>query len=153
LLLTLKLIFIYEDNKIKNKTIINNESEKNSFIEKMLAATITKPILIETSSYKPKRSSAINSLMWIGNAEIQKHIRETQGQIYSTDDIHEYFVNLLLPRAVIEINGRERAIRAHTSKFNNKQMVEYLELLEMYCSEHLSLILTHPDEYREAMKC
>jgi len=95
----------------------------------MLGATITKPILIETSSYKPKRSSAINSLMWIWNAEIQNHIRETQGQIYSTDDIHEYFVNLLLPRAVIEINGRERAIRAHTSKFNNQQMVEYLELL------------------------
>jgi len=138
---------------VKNRTIINNETEKLAFVEKMAIATIDKPILIETSLYKPKRSTAINSLMWVWNGEIQKHIRETQGQIYSTDDIHEFMVNLLLPRQTIEINGKERTIRAHTSKFTNKEMVGYLELLEFYCSEHLNLILTHPEDYSEAMKC
>ena len=137
---------------MKKLTIINNESEKNLFVEKMLAATIKEPIQVETSLYKPKRSTAINSLMWIWNGEIQKHIRETQGQIYSTDDIHEFMVNLLLPRTTIEINGKERTIRSHTSKFTNKEMVDYLELLEMYCGEHLHLILTHPEDYNEAMK-
>jgi len=136
---------------LKNRTIINNEAEKLAFVEKMASATIDKPILIETSVYKPKRSNEINALMWIWYGEIQKHIRESQGQIYSTDDIHEFFLNLLLPRTTIEINGKERTIRAHTSKFTNKEMVDYLNLLEMYCAEHLSLILTHPNEY-EAIK-
>lgn len=123
-----------------------------AFIEKIAAATIDKPILIETSLYSPKRSSEINALQWIWNGEIQKHIRDTQGQIYSTEDIHEFMLNLLLPRKVVEINGKERAIRAHTSKFTNKEMVNYLNLLEMYCAEHLSLTLTHPEEYKQAMK-
>lgn len=133
---------------MKNKTIINNDVEKLAFVEKMAQATIEKPILIETSLYKPKRSADINSLMWIWNGEIQKHIRDTQGQVYSTEDIHEFMINLLLPRSIVEINGKERAIRAHTSKFTNKEMVDYLNLLEMYCAEHLSLVLTHPDEYK-----
>lgn len=137
---------------MKNEAIIQNEQDKQRFIDKMQAATITKPILIETSNYKPKRSKAINSLMWLWNSEIQVHIRETRGQIYSTLDIHEFFISLLLPNSVIEINGKQKTIRAHTRKFNNKQMVGYLELLEMYCAEHLNLILTHPNEYKEAFK-
>lgn len=136
---------------MKNETIINNETDKKAFIEKIQNATITSPLLVEVSKYKPKRSHSINSLMWLWNGEIQRHIRETQGQVYSADDIHEFMVNLLLPRTTIEINGKERTIRAHTSKFTNKEMCGYLELLEMYCAEHLGLQLTRPDDYREAM--
>ena len=137
---------------MKKQTIINNEPEKNAFIEKMLAATITKPILIETSEYKPKRSTAINRLLWLWNGKIQKHIRETQGQIYSTEDIHGYFVSLLMPSKSVEINGRERIVRAQTSQMDNKTMCGYLELLEMYCAEHLNLILPHPEDiYNEAI--
>ena len=137
---------------MKRTTIIKTEEDKRTFIKALENAKIDKPVLVETSLYKPKRSLAINSLLWIWNGEIQKHIRDTQGQIYSSDDIHEYFVNLLLPRKAIEINGRERAIRAHTSKFTNKEMVDYLGLLEMYTAEHLNLILTHPEDYSKAMK-
>ena len=137
---------------MKKTTIIKTEEDKQAFIKALENAIIKDPVLVETSLYKPKRSLAINSLLWIWNGEIQKHIRDTQGQIYSSDDIHEYFVNLLLPRKAIEINGRERAIRAHTSKFTNKEMVDYLGLLEMYAAEHLNLILTHPEDYSEAMR-
>lgn len=136
---------------MKNITIISNTSDKEDFIERIKKADITKPILVETSLYKPKRSLAINSLMWLWNGEIQKHIRDTQGQVYSADDIHEYMVLLLMTKRVVEINGREKTIRAATSKMTNKEMVDYLELLEQYCAEHLNLILTHPEEYREAM--
>lgn len=137
---------------MKQTTIIFNEADKEAFIAKIKAAVITKPVQVETSLYKPKRSLAINKLMWLWNGEIQKHLKESQGQIYSTEDIHEYFVDLLLPRKMVNINGREKAIRAHTSKMTNKEMCDYLEILEMYCSEHLGLILPHPEEmYNEAM--
>jgi len=137
---------------VKQTTIIFNEADKEAFIAKIKAAVITKPVQVETSLYKPKRSLAINKLMWLWNGEIQKHLKESQGQIYSTEDIHEYFVDLLLPRKMVNINGREKAIRAHTSKMTNKEMCDYLEILEMYCSEHLGLILPHPEEmYNEAM--
>ena len=138
---------------MKKQTIIHNEADKMSFISILQKAKIEKAILVETSVYKPKRSLAINRLLWLWNGEIQKHIRETQGHVYSVDDIHEYFVTLLLPNDVIEINGKEKTIRAHTSKMNNKEMCLYLELLDMYCAEHLNLILPHPEDlYLEAMK-
>ncbi len=137
---------------MKQVTVITNEAEKLAFIEKIKNAIITAPIQVETSKYKPKRSLAINKLLWVWNGEIQKHIRETQGQIYSTEDIHGYFVSLLMPSKDIEINGKERVIRAQTSQMDNKTMCGYLELLEMYCSEHLNLLLPHPeDAYNEAM--
>lgn len=137
---------------MKKATVINNEQDKQNFIKKMENAIITKPILVETSEYKPKRSLAINKLLWLWNGRIKQHIQDTQGQIYSVDDVHEYFVGFLLPKTAIEINGKERVIRAHTSKFNNKDMCNYLELLDMYCSEHLGLVLPHPEDlYNEAI--
>lgn len=137
---------------MKKVTILNNEAEKLAFVEKMATATIDKPVQIETSLYKPKRSNSINALMWIWYGEIQKHLKDHFGQIYSTDDIHEYMILKLLPKKAVEIDGDMKIIRAHTSKMNNKEMVVYLETLEHYCGSDLGLRLTHPDEYREAMK-
>jgi len=137
---------------MKNSSIISNEAEKLAFIEKMQKAEIKKPILIETSEYKPTRSMAINKLLWLWNGRIKEHIQETQGQIYSVDDIHSYFVGFLLPKKVIEINGKERIVREETRKFNNKDMCKYLEMLDFYCAEHLNLILPHPEDlYLEAI--
>ena len=137
---------------MKKQTVITNEKEKLAFVEKMAMATISDPVLIETSLYKPKRSLAINRLMWLWNGEIQQFLKDHKGQIYSTDDIHEFMVNLLLPREIVEINGKTRVIRAHTSKMNNKEMCMYLETLDMYCASELGLQLTHPiDLFNEAM--
>ena len=136
----------------KKVTIIETEADKLDFAAKIVNANIENPIQVETSLYKPKRSLAINRLLWLWNGVIQKHIRDTQGQIYSSEDIHEYMVSLLLPSQSVEINGKQKTIRAHTSKFSNKKMCEYLELLEMYCGEHLSLMLPHPEDiYNEAI--
>ncbi len=100
-----------------------------------------------------KRSAAINRLMWMWYGEIQEFIRAHHGQVSSTDDIHEFMVNLLLPKKVVEINGISKAIRRPTSKMNNKEMSEYLELVDHYCGSDMGLALTHPiDLYTEAMK-
>jgi len=118
----------------------------------MESATIDKPVMIEVSLYKPKRSLAINRLNWLWMGEIQQFLKEHLGQIHSTDDLHEYFVNLLLPRTAIEINGKARDIRAHTSKMTNREMSQYLETLDHYCGSELGLSLTHPsDIYQSAM--
>jgi len=138
---------------MKKTTIIQTESDKQKFIKSLENAIIDKPVLVETSLYKKKRSLAINRLMWMWNGEIQEFLKEHKGQIYSTDDIHEFMINLLLPREVVEINGKTRVIRAHTSKMNNKEMCLYLETLDHYCGSELGLSLTHPsDLYNEAMK-
>ena len=137
---------------MKRQTVINNETDKLEFIRRMENAIITKPVLVETSEYKPKRSLAINRLNWLWMGEIQRFLKERLGQIHSTDDLHEYFVNLLLPRTAIEINGKARDIRAQTHKMTNKEMSQYLETLDHYCGSELGLQLTHPiDVYNEAI--
>jgi len=137
---------------MKKRTIISNQQDLTNFIEVLQKAEIKKPVLVETSEYKQTRSSAINKLLWLWNGRIKRHVQETQGQIYSVEDIHSYFVGFLLPKKVIEINGKERIVREETRSFNNKEMCRYLELLDMYCAEHLNLILPHPEDiYNEAI--
>ena len=136
----------------KKITIIKTEADKLDFAAKIVNANIENPIQVETSLYKPKRSLAINRLMWMWYGEIQVFLRDHMGQIYSTDDLHEYFVNLLLPRKIVEIKGKAKDIRAHTSKMTNKEMSQYLETLDHYCGSDLGLSLTHPiDLFNEAM--
>ena len=137
---------------MKTTTIIKNEHDKTAFVKKVIQAFIDKPLKIEVSAYKPKRSNAINRLMWMWYGEIQKHLREHLGQIHSTNDIHEYMVLKLLPKKEVFIGDEMKIIRAPTSKMNNKEMSQYLELLDHYCGAELEIRLTHPiDLYNEAM--
>ena len=137
---------------MKKVTILNTDEEKKAFAKKILESELKEPIKVTTEIYKPKRSLAINRLMWMWYGEIQLFLRDHFGQIHSTDDIHEYMVARLLPKKAVEINGNILNIRAHTSKMNNKEMCLYLETLDHYCGSELGLSLTHPaDIYSEAM--
>ena len=136
---------------MKHTTIIHNELDKVQMIERMKHAEIKEPVKVETSLYKAKRSDEQNRLMWFWYGEIQKFIREHMGQNHSTDDIHEFMVEKLLPKHSVEINGETKVIRSHTSKFKVSEMTNYLETLDHYCGSELGLSLPHPDMYKSAM--
>lgn len=102
--------------------------------------------------YKKNRSVSQNRLYWLWVNEIKDHIERTQGKVFSTDDIHEWFKDELLPQHVIEINGKAKKAIKSTSALTTKEFTEYLEKIDWYCSDNLGLNLPHPlDLYYESV--
>lgn len=112
----------------------------------------TKQWEIEIRPAKSKRSLAANRLLWLWNSQIQIHMREHYGEIASAEDWHEILVSRLLPTRVVVFCGEPEICRTSTRKMSVADMSAYLEMLEMYCAEHLGLQLTRPEDmYFEAL--
>lgn len=135
--------------------IIRTEAERRRLIEFIEGADISKGLRVTISAIKSARSLAQNRLLWLWNAEIQRHLREAFGQIASAEEWHEILVSRLWPAdlhpVVLPDGTRYRVGRAKTRSFTVGQMAEYLELLDAYCAEHLSLLLPHPDDLMMAI--
>lgn len=102
-----------------------------------------------------KRRDAQNRLLWKWNSEIQAFMSEHHGQIASAEEWHEVFCLKLMPvegKTVRLPDGEQyEAGRWHSSRAGVKEMTEYLNRLDAYCS-CMGLMLSHPDDlYREAM--
>lgn len=116
---------------------------------------LSKPRKVAIKEIRSKRSDAQNSLLWLWNGLIQAHLRDSFGQIASSEQWHEILVAKLWPSEVhpVELpDGTKYKVgRAKTSKFNIQQMTTYLELLDAYCAEHLGLLLPHPADLMYAI--
>nr|WP_136252857.1 recombination protein NinB [Ningiella ruwaisensis] len=98
------------------------------------------------------RSQAQNRLLWKWHGELAKHILDTQGGTFSTDDIHEYVVSKLLPKRVIDGLGEPIIVRAETKKLNTKEMTEFLNHYDGWALTTYACKFTHPDDlYWQAM--
>jgi hypothetical protein len=111
------------------------------------------PLKIIVDDWKDNRSDALNRLLWLWNGTIQKFLAETQGIIAKSDDIHEELVENLLPLEYrINMAGQKAAQRARTSKMNNKELCNYLEMLEVHCTVELGMNgdyrLPNPDDLK-----
>jgi len=102
--------------------------------------------------YRKRRSLAQNRLYWWWLKKIADHINASQGTTFSDEDLHEWLKRRFLGAEVVELQGERVEVRKSTRKLSTQQMTEYLEQIDWYCTEHLQLILPHPEElYWEAM--
>lgn len=107
---------------------------------------------VEVKPFKRTRSTAQNRLMWAWLTEIKKHIHETTGQIYGSEDLHEYFKSRFLPSSQVNIGGKVYWVPASTTKLSTSEMTDYLTTIEAYCATDLDLILEKPQGlYDDAM--
>lgn len=106
-----------------------------------------KDIIVTIKPDEETRSSRQNRLLWLWNGEFAKHIEASQGQIYDTDEIHEFIVGKLLPRKAVTMPDGEPVItRASTRKLSVKDFADFLNRYEMLCADSYGLILTRPDD-------
>jgi len=107
---------------------------------------------VTIAEYKTGRSVAQNRLLWMWYGEIRNHLAETTGEQYTNDDIHEYFKDMFLDKRVVDIDERPIIVVASTSKLDTSEMSWYLNSVDIYCANNLSLQLTHPDDlWHESM--
>lgn len=134
---------------------LRTESDRRRLLGFISGLDLSKPRKVAISEVRSKRSDAQNRLLWMWNGEIQKHLRDSFGQIASSEEWHEILVAKLWPSQVHPVElpdgTKYRVGRAKTRSFNIQQMTTYLELLDAYCAEHLGLLLPHPDELMMAI--
>jgi len=86
-------------------------------------ADILTPLQVQVTAYKKKRSIDQNSLYWCRISEIVKHIRDTTGNSFSSDDVHGYLVEKYLPKRVIEIGGVAKPVSTSTTSLKVMEFI------------------------------
>jgi hypothetical protein len=135
--------------------MLRTESDRNRLMSYIQHLDITKPRKMTIVEIRSRRSDAQNKMLWMWNGLIQAHLRDSFGQIASSEEWHEILVSRLWPAEVHPVQlpdgTRYRVGRAKTRSFTIAQMTTYLELLDAYCAEHLQLLLPHPDDLMYAI--
>ncbi len=135
--------------------MLRTDIDRQRLISFLQGLDLSKPRKVAITEVRSKRSEAQNRLLWLWSGEIQKHLRESFGQIASAEEWHEILVSKLWPAEVRPVElpdgTRYRVGRAKTRGFSIAQMTAYLELLDGYCAEHLGLLLPHPEDLMYAI--
>ena len=127
-------------------TIVKTDFEIHGVKEYLRLAVQGGPQVVAIKAYRKKRSVAQNSLMWLWYGVISNHILDSTGGFYSSNDIHEWFKQLFLPKRIIDFKSRVLEIQTGTSELNVMEMMEYLNNLDHYCIEKLDLDLPKPED-------
>lgn len=135
----------------KRKMVVSNDYERNQVINFLTLLELDKPKLITIENKVNTRSKAQNSLLWLWNSAIQEFMFEHTGTVASALEWHDFLVERICPVTIVSIklpNGETTYLskRTQTSKFNIKQMTDYLEKLDAYCANNLGLLLPHPSD-------
>lgn len=134
---------------------LSTEQDRARLMGHLSGLDLSKPYKISITQVRSKRSDSQNKLLWLWNGLIQAHLRDSFGQIASSEEWHEILVSRLWPSEVRRVELPDGAAfkvgRAKTRGFTIAQMTTYLELLDAYCAEHLGLLLPHPDDLMYAI--
>jgi len=138
---------------IKKTEIICTDEQRENFVSRFMLYQLSDgPISINYKKYLNSRTEAQNATYWMWLDEIRDHLLERLGEAHTTYDIHEHMCELFLPTKVITIARKITTRRTSTSSLKVKQFKEYLDKINYYCSEHLELFVSLPEEYKNEYK-
>lgn len=103
------------------------------------------PLKVTWGAYRSNRSLEQNKLLWKWLDIIRIHIADSGGELFTAEDLHEWYKAKLLPSKVVQMNGEAIRCRSTTTKLNTKQMAEYLTGIERHAADSLHLILPMDD--------
>lgn len=106
-----------------------------------------KDLVITIVPDEETRRSKQNSLLWLLHTALAKHIEEHQGQVFDTEEIHEYVsAKLIGRRAVTMPDGEPMIVRNSTRKLAVKEFAEMIERYYVLASETYGCSLPRPDD-------
>ena len=125
------------------KTTVTTKDDLNRVLSMIRVAEL--PLSISWGKYKSNRSLEQNKLLWKWLDIIRVHIADSGGELFTAEELHEFFKAKFLPSRVVEINGEAIRCRATTTKLNTKEMSAYLESIDRHAADSLHLILPMDD--------
>ncbi len=125
------------------KQHVHSEIDRKRILDAITASEL--PLTVSFGKYKSSRSLEQNKLLWKWLDIIRMHIADSGGELFTAEELHEFFKAKFLPSRVVEINGEAIRCRATTTKLNTKEMSVYLESIDRHAASALHLILPMDD--------
>lgn len=106
-----------------------------------------KAIRVTIQDYEKNRSLAQNAYYWgVVLPSISEHIEAQTGEVWSCDELHEWYRDKFLPPRVVTICGEPKILRPSTASLKVKPFAEYLDRIIRYCSINLGHVVPAPEE-------
>ena len=114
--------------------------------QRALSAVANAPdgMVVEIRKHNSRRTLSQNALHWKRLDIIRMHIADSTGQVFSAEELHDFFKRKFLPVRLVEIDGDVEKVTQTTTDKDTKQMTEFMGAIDRYCIERLSLYLPVP---------
>lgn len=134
-------------NRLAKTLTLSNASSWPALTKELLAQAWKwqKDITITILEGGETRRIKQNRLMWLWHGEMKIHILECEGKTFTSDDIHEWMAEKLLPKCVVAINDEPIITRTRTSKLSVKEFADFLTHYEQYAQETFNCKFTRPE--------
>lgn len=126
---------------MKKSIKVIGEIQRQHAIEMIKLLPLDVIHIIRIEEYKPTRNLEQNALHWKRLDIIRLHIADSTGQIFSAEDLHEFFKSKFLPAHIVEIGNESIKIVRTTTNKNTKEFSEFMDQIDRYCIERLNLFL------------
>jgi len=129
---------------VRRKFVIRDEYVR----DRVVAAVREVPVgmEVEIKPHKSSRSLNQNRTYWMWIDLIRLHIADSTGNIFSSEELAEWFKSKFLPARIVEIDGEGIPCRRTTTKLNTADMAAYLDAIDRYCVQSLGLYLPQPGQ-------
>ena len=136
------------DKQIKILERVNSKEWANTAREMLLNIWNggDKSVKITVEDYTETRRLAQNKLLFRWHGELSKHIEESTGDAFDSEDIHEYVSEKLLPKRVVSIGGEPIIVRTKTSKLHVGKFSDFLNRYDRWAYDKYECRFSHPDD-------
>lgn len=121
---------------IRSKDIRRNAAEAVAHI----AAEPLMEVIIREYR-KSKTQEQLGYLWGVVLPTIQKHIEDSTGDHYTTDDIYAWMIDEYGQDRVVTINGKPKVVKLTASKMNTAEMSEFIDSVIRHAAAHMGLVV------------
>jgi hypothetical protein len=126
---------------MKSKITITGESQRAFAIQQLRDVPLSPIHEVVIREKKTTRSLDQNALHWKRLDIIRLHIADSTGQIFSAEDLHEFFKSMFMDVSLVEIGGESVKVRRTTTGLSTKDFSAFMDNIDRYCIERLNLYL------------
>ena len=125
---------------IRSKDIRHNAARAVSEIASQPVMSVTiKPYK------KSKSQEQLGYLFGVVLKKIQEHIRDANGDNYTTDDLYEWFIDEYGESRVVTVNGKHKVVKLTASKMNTAEMSDFITRIIQMAAEDLDCVIPWPE--------
>lgn len=132
------------------KRIVRSHGDLFAVAQSLVGLAVDKPLMITAEPVKSRRSLQANAYLWGAlYPAIQKHVRETCGQLYSSEELHEFFKARLLDPSIVDLGVEQCIVAGSSAKLTVAEFAEFTAQIEAYFVSDLGGQLPAHPSYAE----
>lgn len=128
------------------KIIITDDEQKRRAIDAVMRCNLDKPMMLELTLHKPKRTLSANALYWQWLTVMAKHFNRKAGP-FSQDDMHDLMKHKFLGYDDARRVGNTEipAQLKSTAKLDKGEMSHFMGQIDAWAADH-GCLLPRPED-------